>query len=148
MEKDEEDEQFYIDTLYIERFYIELNDPISCRVSLASQKLFCPNYPFQPVCFTSLQSLIIPTATSQSAQCYISKIEPLICPQQHRRLKNRAGNESEKVRQRKGEGGGRKVFYISLDVASCVEYIDRVTLQFFGEKLNSRPHQGFDASQT
>lgn len=108
MEKDEEDEQFYIDTLYIERFYIELNDPISCRVSLASQKLFCPNYPFQPVCFTSLQSLIIPTATSQSAQCYISKIEPLICPQQHRRLKNRAGNESEKVRQRKGEGKGKE----------------------------------------
>ena len=109
-------------------------------MSLASKKLFCPNYPFQPVCFTSLQSLIIPTATSQSAQCYISKIEPLICPQQHRRLKNRAGNESEGVKQRKGkrreekrrEERGEKVLCISLDVASCVEYIDRVTLQFLG----------------
>lgn len=37
--KDEADEQFHIDTLYIERFYIELNDPISCRVPLPSQKL-------------------------------------------------------------------------------------------------------------
>ena len=85
-------------------------------MSLASKKLFCPNYPFQPVCFTSLQSLIIPTATSQSAQCYISKIEPLICPQQHRRLKNRAGNESEGVKQRKGkrreERRGEKKSYV------------------------------------
>lgn len=38
-EKDEEDELLHIGMLYIERFYIELNDPISCRVSLASQKL-------------------------------------------------------------------------------------------------------------
>lgn len=65
------------------------------------RKLFCPNYPFQPVCFTSLQSLIIPTATSQSAQCYISKIEPLICLQQHRRLKNRGENEGARAKQRR-----------------------------------------------
>lgn len=117
---------FYIDTLCIERFYIELNDPIACRLS----ETFCPNYPFQPVCFTSLQSLIIPTATSQSAQCYISKIEPLICPQQHRHLKNRAGKESEKVKQRQEGAWGRRFFYISLYMAMNVEYIDHVTLQF------------------
>lgn len=29
----------YVDTSNIERFYIELNDPISCRVSLASRNL-------------------------------------------------------------------------------------------------------------
>lgn len=101
-EKDEEDELFHIDTLYIERFYIELNDPISCSV-IGIAETFCPNYPFQPVCFTSLQFLIIPTATSQSAQCYISKIEPLICPQQHRCLKNREENEGVKVKESERE---------------------------------------------
>lgn len=65
----------------MERFHIELNDPISCKGVIGIAETFCPNYPFQPVCFTSLQSLIILPATSQSAQCYISEIEPFICPQ-------------------------------------------------------------------
>lgn len=57
----------------MERFHIELNDPTSCTGVISIAETFCPNYPFQPVCFTSLQSLIILTATSQSAQCYISE---------------------------------------------------------------------------
>lgn len=70
----------------MERFHIELNDPISCKGVIGIAETFCPNYPFQPVCFTSLQSLIILPATSQSAQCYISEIEPFICPQRCRRF--------------------------------------------------------------
>jgi len=62
--------------------------------------------------------------------------------------KQRKERERESETKKEKEKEGRKVFYISPDVASSAEYIDCVTLWFLGEKLNSRPREGFDVSQT
>lgn len=86
----------------MERFHIELNDPTSCKGVISIAETFCPNYPFQPVCFTSLQSLIIPSATSLSAQRYISQIEPFICHQRCGRLKKKEREKKHDQERRRG----------------------------------------------
>lgn len=142
----------YMDTSHIERFSIELNDPISlgCHWHGGISR---PNYPFQPVCSTSLQPLIIPTATSQSAQCYISKIEPLICPQQHRHSKNRARNEKKYERQNMGESETesetKKREQSGPDVVLDMVYWTywQCHHPVFRWEQNSEARQGFVASQ-